>query len=331
MTSQGLYQFNVPARLALCVAMVMGSTVAAKSDDFPSKPIHFEVATAAGGPTDLTARLIGKYINQYSGQPVIVENKSGGGGTAALGATAKADPDGYTLSFAAAGEVVIHPFLYKNLPYDPLKDVIPVALAAEAPQVLAITAKLPMTTLREFIDYCKAHPNEVNFASSGTGGTPHLGALRFAKLAGVKITHVPYRGSALAVEDLIAGRVQMIHITPLPVIGAAKAGLVRILAIAQPTRSPLLPDVPTSAEAGLPGYLTSVWFGLFAPRGTPKPIVDKINGWVAKMSHDEGYRKQLTAIYFQPVTMTPEQFQDKINKEAPEWKHDVREFGLSIE
>lgn len=156
------------------------------------------------------------------------------------------------MSLAAAGEIVIHPFLYKNLPYDPLKDVIPAALAAEAPQVLAVTAKLPVTTLREFIDYCKAHPNEVNFASSGTGGTPHLGALRFAKLAGVKITHVSYRSSGPAVEDLIAGQVQMIHITPLPVVGAAKAGLVRILAIAQPKRLPLLPDVPTSAEAGLP-------------------------------------------------------------------------------
>jgi tripartite-type tricarboxylate transporter receptor subunit TctC len=212
-----------------------------------------------------------------------------------------------------------------------LKDVIPVALAAEAPQVLAITAKLPANTLREFIAYAKAHPGEINFASSGTGGTPHLGALRFAKLAGVQITHVPYRGAALAMEDLIAGRVQMMHITPLPVIGAAKAGLVKILAIARPTRSPQLPDIPTSAEAGLPGYVTSVWFGLFAPRGTPNLIVDKLNGWVNEMSNDQSYRKQLTDIYFEPVTMTPAQFQDKINKEAPEWEHDVREFGLSIE
>jgi tripartite-type tricarboxylate transporter receptor subunit TctC len=123
----------------------------------------------------------------------------------------------------------------------------------------------------------------------------------------------------------------MIHITPLPVIGPAKAGLVRILAIAQPKRSPLLPDVPTSAEGGLPDYVTSVWFGLFAPRGTPQPIVDQINGWVAKMSQDEDYRKKLNAIYFQPVTMTPAQFQDKINEEAPIWQHEVSEFGLSVE
>jgi tripartite-type tricarboxylate transporter receptor subunit TctC len=307
------------------------SFLPAWSEDYPSKPIHIMVATAAGGPTDLNARLIGRFITQYTGQPTIIENKPGGGGTMALGTTAKADPDGYTLSYAAAGEIVIHPFLYKHMAYDPLKDVIPVAIAADAPQVLAVTAKLPVHTLSEFIDYAKAHPGQVNFGSSGTGGTPHLGALRFAKLAGVQITHVPYRGSGLATADLIAGRIQMMHITPLPVIGAARAGLVRILAIARPQRSPQLPDIPTSAEAGLPGYVTSVWFGMFAPRGTPRPIVDKINGWVRKMEQDPTFQKQLSDIYFLPITMSPEQFQDKINKEAPEWEHDVHEFGLSIE
>jgi tripartite-type tricarboxylate transporter receptor subunit TctC len=289
------------------------------------------VATAAGGPTDLTARVIGKFISQYSGQPVVVENKPGGGGTQALGETAKASPDGYTLSFAAAGEIVIHPFLYKDLPYNPLKDVVPVALAAEAPQVLVISSNVPVHNLQEFIAYAKAHPGEINYGSSGTGGTPQLGALRFAKLADVKITHVPYRGAPLATADLIAGRIQMLHITPLPVIGPAKAGLVRILAIAQPHRSSALPDVPTSAEAGLPGYETSLWFGLFAPRGTPKTVIDKIYGWVRDMNNDPQYRKQLGDLFYEPAIMSPEDFQAKINKEAPEWEHDVHEFGLRIE
>jgi tripartite-type tricarboxylate transporter receptor subunit TctC len=322
---------NCLRKLFFIGAVLLGFTLPALSDDYPSKPIHIMVATAAGGPTDLAARIIGKYITQYSGQPVVVENKPGGGGTQALGETAKANPDGYTLSFCAAGEVVIHPFLYKDLSFNPLKDVVPVAQAAEAPQVLVISSKVPATNLREFIDYAKAHPGEINFGSSGTGGTPHLGALRFAKLAGVQITHVPYRGAPLATADLIAGRIQMMHITPLPVVGPAKAGLVRILAIAQPNHSPALPDVPTSAEAGLPGYETSLWFGLFAPRGTPKPVVDKIYGWVREMDKDPQYRKQLADIFFDASVKSPEAFQAKIDKEAPEWERDVHDFGLSIE
>src|SRR5262249_35220545 len=149
----------------------------------------------------------------------------------------------------------------KNLSFNPLKDVIPVAMTAQAPQVLAINGQLPVTNLKEFIAYAKANPGKVNFGSSGTGGTPHLGALKFAKLAGLQLTHVPYRGAQLATTDLIAGRIQMLHITPLAVIAPARAGLLRILCIAQPNRSPQLPDIPTSAEAGLPGYETSVWFG----------------------------------------------------------------------
>jgi tripartite-type tricarboxylate transporter receptor subunit TctC len=324
-------QFCRAATLAFGLAALALSGTASMADDYPNKIIHIMVATAGGGPTDLAARLFANYVSEHSGQQAVVENRPGAGGTMALGTTARAAPDGYTLSYAAAGEIVIHPFLYKHLSYDPLKDVIPVAMTAQAPQVLVISAQVPAHNLREFIDYAKANPNKVNFGSSGTGGTPHLGALKFGKLAGLQLTHVPYRGSQLATADLIAGRIQMMHITPLAVVGPARAGQLRILTIAQPQRSPQLPDVPTSAEAGLPGYETSVWFGVFAPRGTPKEIVDKLYGWARDMEKDPGYRKKLTDIYYQPVTLSPEEFQDKINKEAPVWEQAVREFGLSIE
>jgi tripartite-type tricarboxylate transporter receptor subunit TctC len=248
-----------------------------------------------------------------------------------LGAMARAKPDGYTLAMAINGDIVINPFLHKDMRFDPLNDFTPVALLAEAPQMLVSSSTLPVNTLQELITYAKARPGQVAYASTGVGSSTHLGAHMFGKLAGLSLNHVPYRGAAPAVNDLIAGHVQIMQLSMGPVAGQLAAGTIKALVVTAPQRWSAVPDVPSSAELGLPSYLGTVWFGLFAPAGLSAAIANQLNGYMQEMASEPAYRDRLKALFLDPTVGTPAAFKGRIEKEAPVWKQTVVETGATAD
>ena len=319
---------------AFAVICLTGWTALAQApvSDYPSKPIKMIVPFAAGGSTDYIARVIGNYIERKTGQPTIVENRPGAGGTIGMEILTKSAADGYTLASATTGEVVVNRYLYKRLPFDPLRDIVPVAMIGRSPQVLAINANVPAKTLAEFIAYAKANPGKVSYASPGVGSISHLGGYMLAKLAGLDLVHVPYRGSAPAITDLLANRVQMMHIALQPIIQHAREGKLRMLAVAAPTRfSEYIPEIPSSTEAGLPAYQMELWWGLVAPRGTPKGIIDRLNAMMRDLVADPEYRARITDAYLIPVSMSAEEFATYVANEAPKWERLIKDMGLTLD
>jgi tripartite-type tricarboxylate transporter receptor subunit TctC len=302
-----------------------------QAQTFPAGQITIVVPVAPGGLADLMARIAADYISTKTGQTVIVDNRAGAGGMIGMGAVARAKPDGYTLAMAINGDIVMNPYLHKHMPYDTLRDFIPVALVSEAPQILVVNSALPVKTLGEFIAYAKARPGKIVYGSTGIGSASHLGAYLLAKLAGLSLIHVPYRGGAPAINDLVAGHIQMLHISLGGVAGQVKAGTLRVLVVASPHRWDALPDVPSSTEAGLPGYVGSVWFGLFAPRGTPPAVVSRLNELMRAMTSDPTYAARIRAAHLNPQNETPEAFRSEIEKEAPVWKKIVAETGATAD
>jgi tripartite-type tricarboxylate transporter receptor subunit TctC len=303
----------------------------AQAQSYPSKPIRLIVPTGPGGSTDQVGRLAADYIASKTGQQIVVENRAGAGGTLGLDVVAKSAPDGYTLGACNAGDMVVTPFLYKHLAFNALRDLAPVALIGKAPELLVISATLPMTTFQEFIAYARAKPGKINYASARPGTFTHLGAERLARLAGLQLVHVPYRGAAAAVADLITGRVQMMHVGLGPVLANVRAGKLRALVVTGPERWEHVPEVPTSTEAGLPAYREEIWFGLVAPRATPAPIIEQLNGYMRAMVADPVPRKRLTDGALQPVSWTAAQFQAFMDKEAPVYERIVKEVGVTLE
>jgi tripartite-type tricarboxylate transporter receptor subunit TctC len=308
------------AALALSIAPV-------QAQDFPAKPIRIIVPSSPGGITDWVGRLAADYIGRTSGQVVVVENRSGAGGALGMEAVAKAAPDGYTLGSANTGDI-IGGFLHKNLSFDPLKDLTPVGLVGEAPQLLVVGAHVPVRTFQEFVAYAKARPGKINYGSAGTGSLTQIGAEHLARLAGLQLVHVPYRGAVPAITDMIGGRVEMMHISLNPTIAHIRAGTLRPLVVTVPDRwTDYLPDVPTSAEVGLPDYLMDIWFGLVAPRGTPKPIVDRLNGYMRAMTADPEMRKRIVDGFLRPMAKTADEFGAFVEQDAPRWEKIIRESG----
>jgi tripartite-type tricarboxylate transporter receptor subunit TctC len=261
--------------LAAALLLGLALTGAAAAETYPARPIRIIVSTSAGGITDLAARILGAHITAATGQPVVIDNRSGAGGNIAMEAVAKAAPDGYTLGVANTGNIVINPALYRHMPYDPLKDLVPVAPIGVVPLFLVVNGKVPARTLAEFIAYAKAVPDQLSYGSAGTGTTPHLAADAFIRRAGLNIVHVPYRGSAPATMDVISGNIPMTFVSMGPHIAFVRKGDLRVLAVATARRVPYLPDVPTFAEQGFPDFEATTWFALLAPRGTPAAIVGK--------------------------------------------------------
>jgi tripartite-type tricarboxylate transporter receptor subunit TctC len=246
-----------------------------------------------------------------------------------MGLVANATPDGTTLGFGASGDLMITQYVVQHISYDPLKALVPVALVADTPQVLSIAGQVPAHNVQEFIAYAKANAGKVNYGSSGIGSTTHLGAFLFGSLNGLQLTHVLYRSSTLVTLDMIAGRIQMQHSSPLAVLEQARLGKIRMLVVARSERSTLLPDVPSAPEVGLPGYVTPVWFGMFAPRATPKPIVDKLNALMRDMVRDPQYKELMTKSLFGGVSLTPEEIQARVQQEAPMWAKIVHEANIT--
>ena len=298
---------NSGLRSACCAFWVAFAAVALArpafaEESYPVRPIRILATAAPGGITDLVARVVGEYIGGRSGQPVVIENRTGGGGNIGAEAAARSAPDGYTLVMTATSQISIAPALYANLAIDPLADLVPVAPVAQAPQLLVVSARLGVTTLGDFIALARSQPGKFNYVSLGPGTTVHLAGDAFARLAHIDIVPVQYRGTAPGITDMIAGTVQMISVGIAPVMSFIESGHLRVLAAATSQRLPYLPDVPTAAEAGVNGYEMTTWFGLFAPRGAPPAIVDTLNGYVRDLLADTAASKRLTDMLVDPVS-----------------------------
>lgn len=317
------------AAVLLALAPLTGAS--ALADSYPSRTVRIVVPVSAGGVTDVIARIVAEYLFTRTQQRFIVENKTGAGGNPGTDSVAKSAPDGYTLVFVSSGNVVINPYLYKKMPFDAEKDLVPVAAVAEAPQVIAVNKDVPAKTLKDLIALAKSKPGAITYASAGVGSTMHLAGDEFAHLAGVKMLHVPYRGAAPAVTDVISGVVQVISVSAGPIMGVVRSGQLRVLAAAVPHRLSYFPDVPTSAEAGLPGFEMTTWFGLFAPAGTPDAIVKQLNGLVQDMLRDPATVKRLKDRFLEPMPSSQPEFAAFVKSEFPRWQKVVHDSGLKPE
>lgn len=313
------------------VAVTPFIATSAFAQTYPSRPVHFVVPAAAGGVTDIVARIAADYLTARTNQRFFVENRTGAGGNLATDAVAKAEPDGYTLGVVASGNVVINPYLYKSMPFNAKTDLVPVAAIAEAPQVVAVNKDVPAKTLKELIALAKAKPKTLSYASAGTGTTMHLAGDQLARLAGIELIHVPYRGAATAVTDVVSGIVQIIPVSAGPIMGFVRTGQIRVLAAATSHRLTHFPDVPTAAEAGLPGYEMTTWFGIVAPRGTPDAIVQQLNQLVQDMLKDPASKKRLEDNFLDLMPSTQRDFAAFVTAEFPRWEKAVRESGLQPE
>lgn len=301
--------------LVLSTGFGLSATAQAK---YPDKPIKIIVGFAAGGPTDIVARLVANRLDKILGQPVIVENKPGGGSNIASAEAARAKPDGYTLFLGTIANAT-NMSVYKNLSYDTERDFVPITQLVSSPSVLVVNNDLPVKTLAELIAYAKANPGKLSYASSGAGGSPHLAGEMLKQRAGIDALHVPYKGAAPAMNDVMGGTVSMGFKTASGVTSTIQAGRLRAIAIASGTRLPQLPDVPTLAELGFKDFEVSSWSGLFAPKGTPPEIINTIAKATIEILNNPDVRKQLEAMGAIPVGSTPAEFQKYVRSEIEKW------------
>jgi len=299
---------------------------------YPARPIHFVVPYPPGGPLDIMARGIGARLAQAWGQPVIVDNRPGAGGNLGADFVARAAPDGYTLLMGAVATHAINPSLYARIPYDPVKDFTPVALVAVVPNILVVHPSLPVRTVKDLVALARARPGALNFASGSTGSTGHLAGELFKVLAGVDMTHIPYKGAAPAMQDLLAGQVQLMFDNLANALPQVKAGRLRAIAVTTLQRSPAAPDLPTVAESGLPGFDLSTWFGVMVPAGTPVEIVTRLNAEIVRALGSPELKDRLAAMGAEPpADNTPERFAAFIRSELSKYATVVRESGAKVD
>ena len=315
--------------LALALALMLVGQAYAQTA-WPAKPIRLIVGFAAGGSTDVTARIIAQALSDRLGQPVVVENRGGAGGNIGADAVAKAEPDGYTLLMATSSTFAANPNLYKSLPFDVRKDFAPIAVTAFIPNLLVVNPSVPANNVADFIAYLKANPDKLNFASAGNGTSQHLSAELFNSLAGVRMTHVAYRGGAPAVSDLLGGQVQVIFAPLVEVIQQVRAEKLKALGITTARRSPLLPEVPTILES-LPGYEVALWNGLLAPANTPPDIIDRINRATIEALRSPEVKAKLAEQGSEPVGNTPAEFKAFIESELVKWRRLVEISGATVQ
>jgi tripartite-type tricarboxylate transporter receptor subunit TctC len=307
-----------------CAGVCLAAPVAA--DDYPSRPIRLVVGFAAGGPTDIFARVMGQHLAQRLGQQVIVENRPGGGGNTATEAVISAAPDGYTVLVVATANAINTSF-YRKLPFDFMRDIVPVAGLARISYVMALHPSVPAKTVAEFIAYAKANPGQINFASGGVGSSNHLAGELFKANTGINIVHVPYRGNAAAYADLISGRIQLIFADIGSSLAHVKSGALRGVAVTSRTPLPSLPGVPTVAET-VPGYEASAWYGFGVPKGTPREIVEKLNREVNEGLKDPVVLARFRELEGEPLVFAPGEFASFMTAEAKRWGHAVEASGV---
>jgi tripartite-type tricarboxylate transporter receptor subunit TctC len=316
-------------RFFLAALLVALCTSAGAQSDYPNRPLRLMVTVPPGGAADFIARLVGGKLSESLGQPVVVENRAGASGTIAADAVAKAPPDGYTLLQNSITTHGVGPHLYARLPYDPVKDFAPVSGLALLPLIMAVNTELPAKSVSELIKLSKG--SNLNFASSGNGGAPHMAAELFKSVTGAPLTHVPYKGSGPAVADLVGGRVQIMFDAAPSLIAHVRSGRLRVLGAASAERNRLLPEVPTFGELGYPKVAVSLWYGLLAPAGTPKPLVEKLNREAARALTSSDVRDKLQAQGAEPMPGTPEAFASFMQEEMAKWAPVVKQAGVKLD
>ncbi|SFC03570.1 Tripartite-type tricarboxylate transporter, receptor component TctC [Polaromonas sp. OV174] len=321
---------------SLTAALVLGSGLlasvpAAAQAAYPSKPITMIVPFSAGGTTDILARIVGQALTTELGQSVIIDNRAGAGGNIGGQAAARAPADGYTLFMGTVGTHAINAALYKKMPFDPIKDFAPLTRVANVPNLLVANPKQPFKNVKELIAYAKSHPGQLNFGSSGNGSSIHLSGELFKSMAKVDMVHVPYKGSAPAVTDLLGNQISVMFDNMPSAIQHVRSGKLRAIAVTTAKRSPELPDVPTIAEAGVPGYEATSWFGLFAPAATPPAVVSQLNAAIVKVLANPEVKKKINEQGAEVYSETPAQFAAFIQKESVKWSKVVRDSGASTD
>ena len=306
-------------------------TASAFAQAFPNRPVRLVVPFPAGGTTDILARAIAEKLSSALGQQFVVDNRPGAGGNIGADIVAKAAPDGYTLLMGTVGTHAINPSLYAKMPYDAMKDFAPVILVAGVPNVLVVNPEVPVKTVSDLIALAKAKPGTINFASSGNGTSIHLSGELFKSMTGVQMSHDPYKGSAPALTDLIGGQVQLMFDNLPSALPFIKGGKLRAVAVTSSKRAPALPDLPTIAESGVPGFEASSWFGILAPAATPKDIIAKINAEANKALQSPEMKEKLLSQGAEAVGNTPEHFAEYIRNETLKWAKVVKDSGAKVD
>jgi tripartite-type tricarboxylate transporter receptor subunit TctC len=325
-------RYTAAGALALSASVLAcgGALAAQAGADYPSKPIRLIVPLTAGGPTDILARIIAAPLGEALGQQVVVDNRPGAGGNIGADIAAKSAPDGYTLFMGTSGPLSINPSLYPKLPFDPIRDFAPVILAASAPFVVIAHPSVPANSVKELIALAKGKPGYLNYGSV-PGSASHLSTELFKMMAGIDMVHIPYKGAAPATTDVIAGQIHVSFASTPGSVPVVKAGKVRALGVTSARRIAKLPEVPTIAEAALPGYEASVWYGVVTPARTPQPVVVRLNREIAKILATPAHRERMTGADFEPTTGTPEQFAAFIRSETAKWAKVIKASGARAE
>jgi tripartite-type tricarboxylate transporter receptor subunit TctC len=314
---------SLAAAFALVPALVLAQA-------WPAKPVKIVVPFAAGGATDVVARLLAQKLTDVWGQSIVVENKLGAGGNIGADSVAKAAPDGYTLLLTSGAIVTASQHMYKNMPFDPEKDLLPITNVATGPQMIAVSPSVPAKDLRELIAYAKANPGKVNYGSAGIGSQTHLAAENLAYAAGLDLTHVPYKGESAALTDLMGGQIQMATPNFAAAVALAKDGKIRALAVTSKERNPQMPDVPSASDT-LPGFENAGWFGLMAPAGTPREIVEKVQRDSTAIIRSEELRGRLAQLGMEPVGNTPAEIAAANNSQSARWAVVIKERNIKVE
>ena len=316
------------SRVVLAFAITVAASASHAQTSYPNKPIRWIIPYASGGGTDVIARPIALKLGEVIGVPIVYENRGGGGGLIAGETVAKAAPDGYTMLVGSGNTHTFPTLLYEKVPYDPVKDYAPITNFVLAPNVLVANPSFPPKTIAELVAYGKANPSRINWASSGNGSGGHLALLLFAKDAGIKVLHVPFKGAGPAVTAVLGGETHLLFANTGVFLGHIKAGKLRPLAVASMTRLTLLGDVPTLNESGFTGFTSSTYYGLLAPARTPRPVITKLHGELVRIIQAPDSVARLAAVGAIPVANTPEQFADEIRKDVAKWAPIIRENGI---
>jgi tripartite-type tricarboxylate transporter receptor subunit TctC len=314
--------------LAWATALAAG---VARADDYPSRPIRLIVPYAAGGGADSVARIVARRVSETIGQAIVIENRGGAGSIIGTDLVNKSDPDGYTLLLGQSGPISINPAIYKKLPYDPVKDFAPVTMTTAYPYIMIVNPALGVKTLQEFVALAKSKPGELNYGSTGVGAANHLVTELFDFKAGIKMTHIPYRGTALAVTDLLAGQVQMVFADPITALPHINAGTLLALAVTSKERSPVAPNVPTVSESGYPGFDAIAWHGILAPANTPPAIIGKLNAEIVAALKDPETAALLEKQAMQTVGSSPQAFADFIKQDIAVWKEVAEQAKVELQ
>ena len=311
-------------------AAAVTAAAGARAETWPSRPITLYVPFAAGGPSDMFGRILAQGMSAELGQQIVIENKGGMGGVTGVAAMAKATPDGYSIGMNATGPTAIAPFIVPRMPYED-KDIALLTPVALVQMIVATSSRLPVNSISELIAYAKANPGKVNYGSSGPGGISHLAAELFKSAAGIDIVHVPYRGAAPAVQDLLAGQVQMVMLDISVLLPHIRSGNIKALAVSSKTRSALLPDLPTTAECGLPAVLSDNWYGLAAPAAVPKPILERIHAAAVAVLRTKEASEPMMAQGAVIRPMTPTEYADFVRQEREKWGPVVKASGARMD